>query len=182
MEIIKTDIQDLIIIKEDIFTDDRGYFMETWNNKKFIESGINFTPLQQNESQSSYGVIRGLHYQLAPYSQAKLVRVVLGKVIDVAVDLRKNSSSFGKHFAVELSAENKLQFLIPRGFAHGYSVLSEIAIFQYFCDNIYNKESERGIIYNDKILNIDWKISKGKEIISEKDKKHKPFNNAEINF
>lgn len=182
MKIINTNIQDLIIIKEDYFSDNRGYFMETWNSKKFTNSNIDFIPLQQNESKSYYGVIRGLHYQLAPYSQAKLVRVVCGKVIDVAVDLRKNSPTYGKNYSIELSDENKLQFLIPRGFAHGYSVISEFAIFQYFCDNIYNKESERGILFNDNFLNIDWKIPVTKQIISEKDKNNKFFKDAEINF
>lgn len=182
MKITKTKIKDLLIIEPDIFGDERGFFMETWNHKRFLEFGIDFLPIQQNESISVYGVIRGLHYQLAPYSQAKLVRVVVGNVLDVAVDLRKNSPTFGKYVTVELSSENKKQFLIPRGFAHGFSVLSEIAVFQYFCDNFYNKDAEKGILFNDEFFNINWQIPELQQIISEKDKNNKLFNNAEINF
>lgn len=169
MEIIKTPIPDLIIFKPAVFKDDRGYFFEAYNDKRYKESGIQFDFVQDNISFSSRNTIRGLHYQVGDYAQSKLVQVVQGKVIDVAVDLRKSSPTYGKHFAIELSAENNLQFYIPRGFAHGFSVLSETALFHYKCDNFYNKESERGIIYNDKSIGIDWQIDLNKAIVSEKD-------------
>ena len=182
MEIIKTEIQDLLVIKPKVFTDERGYFFETYRKELFEKAGLNYNFVQDNESKSSYGVIRGLHYQLAPYSQAKLVRVVQGKVLDVAVDLREGSPTFGKWHAVELSGENKLQFLIPRGFAHGFAVLSETAIFAYKCDNIYNKEAERGLNYNCNKLAIDWQIPIEKAIVSAKDKVLPGFDDAEMNF
>ena len=141
MTITDTFIKDLKIIEPKVFGDQRGYFFETWKKSDFEAAGINFIPVQQNESSSTYGVVRGLHFQLNPYSQAKLVRCVVGKVLDVAVDVRKGSPTFGKHFSVELSEENKRQFLIPRGFAHGFSVLSDYAVFAYLCDNASNKES-----------------------------------------
>ncbi|MBQ5424102.1 MAG: dTDP-4-dehydrorhamnose 3,5-epimerase, partial [Bacteroidales bacterium] len=139
MTVTDTFIKDLKIIEPKVFGDQRGYFFETWNKSVFDAAGINFVPVQQNESSSTYGVVRGLHFQLNPYSQAKLVRCVVGKVLDVAVDVRKGSPTFGKHISVELSEENKRQFLIPRGFAHGFSVLSDYAVFAYLCDNAYNK-------------------------------------------
>jgi len=182
MEIIKTDIPDLLIIKNRAFQDARGYFVETYNEKTFAENGITTKFVQDNRSKSSYGVIRGLHYQLNPHSQAKLVSVVVGKVFDVAVDLRKNSSTFGKWYGVELSDENHLQFLIPQGFAHGFSVLSETAIFSYKCDNFYAPQSEGGIIYNDPMLNIDWKIPAEKAVVSEKDLKLPLLKDVELNF
>jgi dTDP-4-dehydrorhamnose 3,5-epimerase len=182
MEIIKTHIADLTILKPSVFEDNRGYFFETYNQELLKKNGLNYNFIQDNESKSDYGVIRGLHYQLAPYAQTKLVRVVKGKVIDVAVDLRKGSPTFGEWHAIELSDENKLQFLIPRGFAHGYSVISENAIFAYKCDNFYNKESERGIKYNDTILNINWQITEKDAIISAKDKVLLSFKNTEMNF
>ena len=182
MEIIKTDIEGLIIIKPKIFEDNRGYFFESFNKQTFENNGLNYNFIQDNESKSSYGVIRGLHYQLAPHAQTKLVRVLEGKVLDVAVDLRKGSPTFGKWHSVELSAENKIQFLIPQGFAHGFSVLSETAIFAYKCDNLYNKDSERGINFNDKSLNIDWGIPAEKAIISAKDKVLPCINDADMNF
>ena len=182
MEIIETPIKDLLIIKPRVFEDARGFFCETYNRQKFNELGIENDFCQDNLSKSSYGVIRGLHYQLAPHSQAKLVSAVQGKVWDVAVDLRKDSPTFGKWFGVELSLENHTYFLIPRGFAHGFSVLSETAIFSYKCDNYYNPQAESGIIYNDSDLNIDWKIPAEKAIVSEKDKMNLAFRNAEMNF
>ena len=182
MEIIKTPIQDLIIIKNKVFEDARGYFTEACNEKIFKENGINIHFCQDNRSKSSYGVIRGLHYQLNPASQSKLVSVIVGKVYDVAVDLRKCSPTFGKWFGVELSDENHLQFLIPQGFAHGFSVLSEIAIFSYKCDNFYTPELDRGIFYNDPALAIDWKISAEKALVSEKDLKLPLLKDAEMNF
>lgn len=182
MEVVETPIKDLLIIKPRVFEDARGFFCETYNNKKFEELGINNNFCQDNLSKSSYGVVRGLHYQLDPCSQAKLVSVMQGKVWDVAVDLRKNSPTFGKWYGVELSLENHIHFLIPRGFAHGFSVLSEMAIFSYKCDNFYNQPSERGIKYDDSFLNIDWKVPKEKIIVSEKDEMYPSFNNAEMNF
>ena len=182
MTVTDTFIKDLKIIEPKVFGDQRGYFFETWNKSVFEAAGINFVPVQQNESSSTYGVVRGLHFQLNPYSQAKLVRCVVGKVLDVAVDVRKGSPTFGKHFSVELSEENKRQFLIPRGFAHGFSVLSDYAVFSYLCDNVYNKETEGGIIFNDPELGIDWKIPQDKMILSDKDTKHPTLKNAILNF
>lgn len=182
MEIIETSIKDLLIIKPRIFKDDRGYFYESWNKKTFESAGIRNDFVQDNESQSSYGVVRGLHYQLAPFSQAKLVRVLSGSVLDVAVDLRKDSTTFGKWHAVELTSENKLMFLVPRGFAHGFAVLSEKATFAYKCDNVYNPHSERSINPFDATLNIDWKIDKANAILSAKDINAPDFSNAEFNF
>ncbi|MDR2840533.1 MAG: dTDP-4-dehydrorhamnose 3,5-epimerase [Paludibacter sp.] len=172
MEIINTTIKDLLIIKPRVFEDERGFFCETYNEKTYREAGIINKFVQDNQSKSSYGVIRGLHYQLEPYSQAKLVSVVEGEVFDVAVDLRKNSPTFGQWYGVTLSLSNHLQFLIPRGFAHGFSVLSQTAIFTYKCDNLYNPAAERGIIYNDLSLAIDWKIPAAQAIVSDKDLKH----------
>lgn len=182
MIVHKTNIPDLLIIEPKVFGDDRGYFFESWNQNRAEENGIDFSPVQHNESSSAYGVIRGLHYQLKPYAQTKVVRVIRGKVLDVAVDLRKNSPTFGKHFSVMLSEYNKRQFFIPKGFAHGFSVLSEFAIFSYMCDDFYNPEYERGIKFNDNFLNIDWNIPVDKIIASEKDQTNPDFNNAEMNF
>ena len=181
MIITETYIKDLLVIEPKVFGDKRGYFFEVWNNKLALEKGISFNPVQHNESSSTYGVVRGLHYQLAPFAQAKLVRVVTGKVLDGAVDLRKESPSFGKHFSIELSAENKKQFLIPKGFAHGFSVLSDYAVFSYMCDEYYNPDSERGIAFDDKHLNIDWGIPADKIVVSEKDKNNPSFDKAEKN-
>lgn len=182
MEIIKTPIEGLVIIKPRVFGDARGFFCETYNRKNYLEAGIDLGFCQDNQSKSSYGVIRGLHYQLNPQSQSKLVSAAVGSVWDVAVDLRKNSTTFGQWFGVELTEENHLQFLIPQGFAHGFSVLSETALFTYKCDNFYSPELERGIMYNDPALNIDWKIPADKAIISEKDTKHPLLSNADMNF
>ena len=182
MEIIKTPIPDLLIIKPRVFGDPRGFFCETYSEKTFLEAGIDLRFCQDNQSKSSYGVIRGLHYQLNPQSQSKLVSAAVGSVWDVAVDLRKNSPTFGQWFGVELTEENHLQFLIPQGFAHGFSVLSETALFTYKCDNFYSPTLERGIMYNDLDLAIDWKIPADKAIISEKDTKHPLFKEADMNF
>ncbi len=179
MKYIKTAIPEVIIIEPDIFSDHRGYFMVSFLKKSF-EEYINTQFVQENESMSSYGVLRGLHYQAPPYAQAKLVRVVLGKVLDVAVDIRKGSPTFGQHVAVELSEENKRQLFIPRGFAHGFVVLSRNAIVTYKIDNIYAPEYERGIAFNDKDLAIDWKIKPEDIILSEKDKKNPVLKDAEI--
>ncbi|MCW3074949.1 MAG: dTDP-4-dehydrorhamnose 3,5-epimerase [Flaviaesturariibacter sp.] len=163
------DITGLVIIEPQVFEDDRGYFFEAYNEKRFKEAGIACDFIQDNQSKSSYGVIRGLHYQLPPYAQSKLVRVLEGSIIDVAVDLRKGSPTFGKQFSIELSADNKKQLFIPHGFAHGFSVLSQIAIVLYKCDQYYNKQSEAGIRFNDETLAIDWGIPPSQAVISEKD-------------
>lgn len=183
MKVIDTKIRDLVILEPKVFEDGRGYFFESYN-KTTLDSLLEkeYTFVQDNESKSSYGVIRGLHYQLGPFSQAKLIRVVQGKVYDVAVDLRKNSPTFLDWVGVELSAENKRQFLIPKGFAHGFSVLSETAIFQYKCDEYYHPEAEAGIIYNDSSLNIDWKIKDEDIKISPKDKLLPKLEEAKMNF
>lgn len=169
MQFETTGIQGLIIITPKVFGDNRGAFYEAYNQKVFSQNGIDIKFVQDNQSVSSYGVIRGLHFQNPPFAQKKLVRVVVGRILDVAVDIRQGSPTYGKHFSIELSAENRKQLLIPHGFAHGFSVLSETAEVIYKCDNFYNKESEGGIIYNDPLLNIDWQIPAGKEIVSEKD-------------
>lgn len=182
MEIIQTPIAGLMIIKPRVFEDARGFFCESYNRKVFVEAGINLDFCQDNQSKSSYGVIRGLHYQLYPQSQSKLVSVTIGSVWDVAVDLRKDSPTFGQWYGIELSADNKLQFLIPQGFAHGFSVISETALFAYKCDNFYNQTLERGVLYNDPALNIDWKIPADKAIISPKDLAHPLLKDADMNF
>lgn len=182
MEIIKTPIKDLVVIKPRVFSDARGFFFETYNEERYREAGITQQFVQDNMSKSSYGVVRGLHFQKPPYSQAKLVQVIEGAVLDVAVDLRSDSATYGQWYAVELTSENHLQFLIPRGFAHGFAVLSETAIFTYKCDNLYHPESEGGIIYNDPTLNIDWGIPADKALISEKDTKHPLFKDLEKIF
>lgn len=182
MEIIKTPIKDLVVIKPRVFSDARGFFFETYNEERYREAGITQQFVQDNISKSSYGVVRGLHFQKSPYSQAKLVQVIEGAVLDVAVDLRSDSATYGQWHAVELTAENHLQFLIPRGFAHGFAVLSETAIFTYKCDNLYHPESEGGIIYNDPTLNIDWGIPADKALISEKDTKHPLFKDLDKIF
>lgn len=169
MEIVETPIKDLIVVRPDVFADSRGYFTELYNENRYRAYGIDNNFVQDNLSRSSYGVVRGLHLQKGESAQAKLVKVIVGKVWDVAVDLRQGSSTYGKWFGVELSDENHLQFLIPRGFAHGFSVLSPTAIFSYKCDNLYDKQAEGGIIYNDPTLAIDWKVPVGEMIISDKD-------------
>ena len=169
MEIIETPIKDLIVVRPDVFADSRGYFTELYNENRYRAYGIGNNFVQDNLSRSSYGVVRGLHLQKGESAQAKLVKVIVGKVWDVAVDLRQGSSTYGKWFGVELSDENHLQFLIPRGFAHGFSVLSPTAIFSYKCDNLYDKQAEGGIIYNDPTLAIDWKVPVGEMIVSDKD-------------
>jgi len=179
MKITETPIQGLLIIEPLIFEDERGYFFESYNKIKYFNNGFDTEFIQDNESKSVKGVVRGLHYQLAPFAQSKLVRVVQGRVFDVAVDLRNESPTYGKWFGLELNATNKTQLFIPRGFAHGFSVLSETAILSYKCDNIYNMESERSINCNDPYLKIDWKIDPLRQIISKKDKRAPFFENAE---
>lgn len=169
MPFIATDFSGLQIFEPKVFEDSRGYFFESFSKRTFADAGIISEFVQDNESKSQYGVLRGLHYQLPPFAQAKLVRVVEGSVLDVVVDIRQGSPMFGKHFAIEISAENKRQLYIPRGFAHGFAVLSSTCIFQYKCDNYYSKESEGGIKYSDPALDIDWKIAPEQTIVSEKD-------------
>jgi dTDP-4-dehydrorhamnose 3,5-epimerase len=182
MQIIETGFEGLYIIQPKIFTDERGYFFESYKLEMFLKAGIPFNPVQDNESKSSRGVIRGLHYQLEPFAQAKLIRVVTGRIYDVAVDLRKHSGTYGKWYGIELDSENKTQFFIPKGFAHGFSVLSDTAIIHYKCDNLYSPDHERGIDLNDQYLNIDWKIGDLKPVISEKDLRHPKFSEADKNF
>ena len=170
MIVKETNLEGCFIIKPKVIQDKRGYFLESFNHAVFKEGlkrDINF--VQDNESYSSKGVLRGLHYQIGDYAQAKLVRVIKGKILDVVVDLRTDSPTFSKHISIELSEDNKTQLFIPRGFAHGFLVLSDTAIFSYKCDNFYNKASEGGVIYNDKDLNIDWKLDEKEFIVSEKD-------------
>jgi dTDP-4-dehydrorhamnose 3,5-epimerase len=176
MEVIKTPIEGLLIIKPRVFADARGFFIESYNEARYRDAGVNVSFCQDNLSKSSYGVIRGLHYQLAPHAQSKLVSVVQGVVWDVAVDLREGSATYGQWYGVELNDVEKTQFFIPQGFAHGFSVLSETAIFAYKCDDLYNPSLERGLMYNDPTLNIDWKVPADKAVISDKDTKHPFFN------
>jgi len=170
MPFIKTELPGLLVFEPNVFEDSRGYFFEAYNEEQFQQEGIDIRWVQDNQSSSTYGVIRGLHYQLPPYDQTKLVRVLRGKILDVVVDIRKGSPTFGKSFSKVLSAKNKRQLFIPKGFAHGFSVLSEKAEVLYKCDGFYNKESEGGIIYNDPALEIDWRIPAEEAIISDKDK------------
>lgn len=182
MPFVQTDFPGLIIFEPRIWEDDRGYFFESYNQKVFSEAGIHINFIQDNQASSVYGVIRGLHFQKAPNAQTKLIRVLSGSILDVAVDMRKGSPTFGKVYSLELSAENKKQLLIPQGFAHGYSVLSNTAEVQYKCDAFYNKQSEGGITYNDPALQIDWKVDKEKVVVSEKDMHYPGLDTCENNF
>jgi len=182
MPFIQTPIQDLLVFEPKVIEDSRGYFFESFNLQTFRAAGIDINFVQDNQSSSQYGVIRGLHYQLHPYAQAKLIRALAGKILDTALDIRQGSPTFGKSFSIELSAENKKQLFIPAGFAHGFSVLSEQAEVLYKCDSFYNRESEAGILYNDPALGIDWRIPKEKEIISEKDRTLPRFADCKNNF
>lgn len=178
INVIKTDIEGVVIIEPKVFGDERGYFFESWSQKDFDEQVRPIKFVQDNESKSSFGVLRGLHFQKGVHSQSKLVRVVKGRVLDVAVDIRKGSPTFGKHVACELTAANHRQFFVPRGFAHGFAVLSEEAIFQYKCDNLYAPQSEGSIIWNDPALGIDWQIPENEVILSAKDKLHPTLANC----
>ncbi|MBN1159087.1 MAG: dTDP-4-dehydrorhamnose 3,5-epimerase [Bacteroidales bacterium] len=182
MEFITTGFDGLVILKPQVFEDHRGYFFESYNHEKLRNAGLHCGFIQDNQSRSYYGVIRGLHYQLEPFAQAKLIRVPSGRIFDVAVDLRRNSSTFGKWYGLEITGNNKFQLLIPKGFAHGFSVLSEEALVIYKTDNLYNPVSERGIAYDDPDLNIDWKLEPQEIIVSVRDKSLECFRNAEMNF
>lgn len=182
MNVIKTDLDGVVIIEPRIFNDDRGYFFESFSERDFFANVREIHFVQDNESKSSYGVLRGLHFQKPPFAQSKLVRVIKGAVLDVAVDIRVGSPTFGKYVAVELSADNHRQFFIPRGFAHGFSVLSDEVIFQYKCDNFYAPKYEGAIAWNDPSLNIDWRIPADDVVLSEKDKKHPLLKDAEWLF
>lgn len=182
MNVIKTDIEGVVIIEPRLFRDDRGYFFESFSQREFDEKVRPIRFVQDNESKSSYGVLRGLHFQKPPFAQSKLVRVIKGAVLDVAVDIRKGSPTFGRYVAVELTEENHLQFFIPRGFAHGFSVLTDEVIFQYKCDNFYAPQSEGALAWDDPDLEIDWKIPADKVLLSEKDKHHPCLKEAEWLF
>ena len=179
MDIIKTAIDGVVIIEPRLFKDERGYFFESFSQKEFEEKVCKPVFVQDNESKSSYGVLRGLHFQKPPFAQSKLVRVVRGAVLDVAVDIRKGSPTFGKHVAVELTAENHRQFFIPRGFAHGFSVLSQEVVFQYKCDNYYAPQSEGALAWDDPDLGIDWRIPAAEIVLSKKDKAHPRLKDAD---
>lgn len=181
MQITPLEIEGLYLLEPSVFGDDRGYFMETFRQDK-LDSALGFSVefVQDNESKSSKGVLRGLHYQLAPYAQGKLVRVIQGRVLDVAVDIRKGSPTFGKHVAIELSGENKKQFFVPRGFAHGFAVLEDDTIFAYKVDNLYAPEYDRGIAFNDPDLAIEWILAEEEMLLSEKDMRHPLLKNAEV--
>lgn len=178
MNIIKTDIEGVVVIEPRVFNDNRGYFFESFSQKIFQEEVCKTTFVQDNESKSSFGVLRGLHFQKPPHAQSKLVRVIQGKVLDVAVDIRNGSPTFGQYISVELSEENKRQFFVPRGFAHGFVVLSDEVIFQYKCDNYYAPQYEGAIAWDDPDLGIDWQIPTDKIILSDKDKKHAQLKDA----
>jgi dTDP-4-dehydrorhamnose 3,5-epimerase len=182
MSFIKTNFPGLLIYEPAVFEDSRGYFFEGYNKKHFATAGIDIDFVQDNQAGSSYGVIRGLHYQLPPYAQTKLVRVLSGEILDVVVDMRKGSPTFSEVFSIELSAANRKQLLVPKGFAHGYSVLSETADVLYKCDAFYNKESEGGVLYSDPALGIDWKIPAEKASVSDKDRLNPVFTNCINHF
>lgn len=182
MPFIKTEFPGLLIFEPKVFEDSRGYFFESYNKNICEEAGVETVFVQDNQAKSTYGVIRGMHYQLEPFAQTKFIRALSGTILDVVLDLRKGSPTYGKHFSIELSAENKKQLYIPKGFAHGYSVLSETAEVFYKCDAFYNKDAEAGVQFYDPALNIDWKIPVEKQIISDKDKTHPTFENCKNNF
>ena len=182
MKIEKTSFEGVLILSPAVFNDSRGFFFESYNSKRFEELGLNYNWVQDNQSHSLHGVIRGLHFQKAPHAQTKLVRVLQGEILDVVVDLRKDQPTYGKSFSILLSSVNKQQLLVPKGFAHGFSVLSETADVLYKCDALYNKESESGILYNDPSLNIDWKIDNQYINVSEKDLILPRLANTDANF
>ena len=182
MPFIKTPFPGLLVFEPKVFEDNRGYFFESYNRNTFSDQGVQIEFVQDNQAKSSFGVVRGLHYQVEPYAQTKLLRVLSGEIIDAAVDIRKNSPTYGKAFSILLSAENRKQLFIPKGFAHGYSVISQTAEVFYKCDEFYHKESEGGIAWNDPALEIDWRLSADQIIVSEKDKVYPILENATHNF
>lgn len=182
MNILSTPYEGLLVLEPRVFADERGYFFESYNAQTFKQNGLDFEWVQDNQSSSTYGVIRGLHFQKPPFAQTKLIRVLQGKILDVVVDLRHDSKTFGQTYSIVLSSENQLQLLIPKGFAHGFVVLSERADVMYKCDQLYNKESESGILFNDPKLNIDWKVDVDKMIVSSKDLVLPVFDSSEIIF
>lgn len=182
MPFLETGFPGLLVFEPAVFNDSRGYFYESYNEQTFAQAGVNYRFVQDNQAKSGYGVIRGLHYQLEPHAQVKLVRAISGTILDVVLDIRRGSPTYGKHFSIELSGENMRQLLIPAGFAHGYSVLSESAVMFYKCDALYHKASESGVRYNDPAISIDWKIPAGTEIVSEKDLKQPFFADCPNNF
>jgi dTDP-4-dehydrorhamnose 3,5-epimerase len=182
IKLIETGLPGLLIVEPKVFSDDRGYFFESYNHNDFVKENLDFNPVQDNESSSAYGVIRGLHFQNNPHAQSKLVRVIEGEIFDVALDLRKGSPTYGKWYGVQLNSANKLQFYIPKGFAHGFSVLSEKAVVIYKCDDYYSPGDENGINPFDPALNIDWMVENGKEILSPKDKKNPYLADLKNNF
>jgi dTDP-4-dehydrorhamnose 3,5-epimerase len=182
MKVVETGFEGLFVLEPRVFADERGYFFESFNSQTFKNNGLDFEWVQDNQSQSKYGVVRGLHFQKPPYAQTKLIRVLKGEILDVVVDLRHDMPTYGKSFSVVLSSQNHLQLLIPKGFAHGFSVLSEYADVMYKCDALYNKESESGILYNDPQLGIDWQVPQDKMIVSEKDLVLPSFDPAQIIF
>ncbi|MEP7111192.1 MAG: dTDP-4-dehydrorhamnose 3,5-epimerase [Ferruginibacter sp.] len=182
MPIIRTDIPDLLIFEPVVFEDQRGYFFESYNEKLFAAEGLEIKFVQDNQARSTYGVIRGLHFQLAPYAQTKLIRVLSGSILDVVVDIRRGSPAYGKVYSIELTAENKKQLLVPKGFAHGYAVLSETAEILYKCDAFYHTGSEGGLLYKDPKLAIDWRIPAGKVIAADKDLRYEGIENCIHNF
>jgi dTDP-4-dehydrorhamnose 3,5-epimerase len=182
MSFIKTELEGVLVFEPKVFPDDRGYFFESYNKKVFEEAGLNYDFVQDNQSRSTYGVLRGLHYQLEPHAQTKLVRVLEGRILDIAVDIRKNSKTYAKWISLELSDDNFKQLLVPKGFAHGFVVLSDIAVVSYKCDTFYNKDSEAGIRFDDPELNIDWKIPHKDIKVSEKDLKNPLLKDAKNNF
>lgn len=182
MNVIKTEIEDVVILEPRVFADARGYFFESFSQRDFDEQVRTVRFVQDNESKSAYGVLRGLHFQKPPYAQSKLVRVVKGAVLDVAVDIRRGSPTFGRHVAVELTADNKRQLFVPRGFAHGFAVLSKDVVFQYKCDNFYAPQSEGALAWDDPDLGINWRIPSDKVILSEKDRLHGRLKDAEWLF
>ena len=182
MNVIQTEIPGVVIIEPKIFGDSRGYFYESFSEREFVEKVCDTHFVQDNQSKSGYGVVRGLHFQKPPHTQAKLVRVIKGRVLDVAVDVRKGSPTYGKHVAVELTEDNHRQFFVPKGFAHGFAVLSEEAVFQYKCDNYYAPQSEGAVLWNDPDLGIDWGIPADQALLSEKDSKHPCLKDADIPF
>ena len=182
MQIEETGIEGLLLVKPRVFEDERGYFFESYNDREMRKNGLHFSWVQDNQSKSGYGVIRGLHYQLEPYAQTKLVRVLKGKILDVAVDLRAGSPTYGKWKSMILTEDNYLQLLIPKGFAHGFSVLSEEAVVFYKCDQFYHPASDRGIRYDDPALGIDWQLPQEKILVSEKDRSLPLLKEADLNF